>query len=129
MGSGQCGTRGAEYQQVYAVQGIDLCDYHDYDPQHPVPGDQWNGMAVRLRECHGLGKPLMTGEIGLRPHDSGGSYDGRARLLDGKLRAQRDAGVAGALVWAWRDAAHGGSTPDDFYVGPGDPVLNVLGSY
>ncbi len=129
LGSGQCGTRGAEYQQVYAVQGNDLCDYHDYDPAHPVPGDQWNGMAVRLRECNSLGKPLITSEIGLRPHDGGGTFDGRARLLDTKLHAQREAGVAGALVWAWRDGAHGGSAPDDFYVGPGDPLLKVLGTY
>lgn len=129
LGSGQCGSRGEEYQRVHAVRGIDICEYHDYDPKNPVPGDEWNGMAVRIRQCRALGKPLFTGEIGLMNRDGDQTFEGRARLLAGKLTAQREAGVVGALVWAWRDGPNGGSTSDDYYVGPGDPMLAVLGEH
>jgi endo-1,4-beta-mannosidase len=130
MGSGQCGTRGEEYQFVYATDGIDLCEYHDYDhPREAVPGDDYNGLAARLRQCQALGKPLLVGEVGLRASDAGGTLQGRARLLDAKLRAQLAAGVVGVLVWAWRDGPHGSSSLTDYYVGPHDPALAVLGSY
>jgi mannan endo-1,4-beta-mannosidase len=130
IGSGQCGTRGAQYQTVHAVRGIDLCEYHDYDPTKAIPGDQWNGMAVRLRQCRALGKPLITGEVGILNTDTREkSFAGRARLLNAKLQAQQRAGAAGVLVWAWRDARHGGSASNDFYVGPADPMLAVLRRY
>jgi mannan endo-1,4-beta-mannosidase len=130
LGSGQCGTRGDQYQTVHAVNGIDLCEYHDYNnPGQPVPGDAWNGMAVRLRQCAALSKPLFTGELGLVPTDADGTLAGRAAQLDAKLRAQLQAGSVGVLVWAWRNAENGGSALDDFYVGPGDPALDVLGAY
>jgi endo-1,4-beta-mannosidase len=127
IGSGQCGMEGDAYETVHAVPGIDLCEYHDYDhPTEPVPGDEWNGLAVRLRQCAELGKPLFTGELGLRPGEADGTLAGRAALLSEKVRAQLGAGSVGVLVWAWRDAAHGGSTLDDFFVGPDDPALAVL---
>lgn len=129
IGSGQCGARGPEYQTLHAVRGIDLCEYHDYDPTRPIPGDEWNGMTVRLQQCRALGKPMVTGEVGLMNKDADKTFAGRAALLDTKLRAQKQAGVAGVLVWAWRDGAHGGSTPNDYYVGPGDPMLAVLGKH
>jgi mannan endo-1,4-beta-mannosidase len=130
IGTGQCGLREDQYETVHAVHGIDLCEYHDYDdPGSPIPGDKSNGMAVRLRQCKELGKPLINGEIGLNTGDADNTYAGRARLLDAKLRAQRDAGVAGALVWTWRNAEHGGSSNHQFYVGPGDPMLAVLRRY
>jgi hypothetical protein len=129
IGSGQCGARGAEYQTLHAVHGIDICEYHDYGhPDEPVPGDEWNGMAVRLRQCQALAKPLFTGEVGLLPGEADGTLRGRAGLLDAKLRGQLQAGVAGLLVWAWRDGEHGGSALDDYYVGPDDPALAVLGN-
>src|SRR2546430_3640687 len=130
IGSGQCGMRGEEYRTVHAVEGIDLCEYHDYDhPAEPVPGDEWNGLAVRLAQCRELSKPLFTGELGLRPGEADGTLAGRAALLDAKVRGQLSAGGVGVLVWAWRNAENGGSALDDFYVGPGDPALTVLAGY
>jgi mannan endo-1,4-beta-mannosidase len=130
IGSGQCGARGPEYETLHAVAGIDLCEFHDYGkPKWPVPGDQFNGMRERLRQCGRLGKPLFTGELGLSPAQDDGTLDGRARLLTAKLRGQFRAGVVGVLPWAWRDAAHGGSALDDYWIGPGDPALTVLGRY
>jgi mannan endo-1,4-beta-mannosidase len=130
IGSGQCGMRGEEYKTVHAVEGIDLCEYHDYDhPTEPVPGDEWNGLGVRLAQCQELSKPLFTGELGLRPGESDGTLAGRAAQLDAKLRGQLSAGSVGVLVWAWRNAENGGSALDDFYVGPDDPALTVLAGY
>src|SRR5438034_982599 len=127
IGSGQCGMDGDGYQTVHAVPGIDLCEYHDYgDPADPVPGDEWNGMAVRLRQCAQLGKPLFTGELGLRPDEADGTLAGRAALLDAKVRGQLAAGSVGVLAWDWRDAAHGGSALDSYEIGPDDPALSVL---
>jgi mannan endo-1,4-beta-mannosidase len=86
-------------------------------------------LAVRLRQCAALSKPLFIGELGLRPNEADGTLEGRARLLDAKLHAQLDSGVAGVLVWAWRDGEHGGSALDDYWVGTDDPMLTVLGKY
>ncbi|MDT4988469.1 MAG: mannan endo,4-beta-mannosidase [Micromonosporaceae bacterium] len=130
IGAGQCGTNASEYATVHAVSGIDVCEYHDYgNPTTPVPGDRANGLTARLRQCRALGKPLFTGELGLRAGDADGTLAGRARLLDAKLRGQFDAGVVGVLVWAWRNRENGGSATDDYYVGPGDPALTVLGTH
>ena len=76
-----------------------------------MPGDQWNGLALRIQECDELGKPLFVGEVGLRPVDVGGSFDSRVASLRNKLVTQRAAGIDGHLVWNW---------------GPGLPAL---GSY
>ncbi len=129
IGTGQCGARGSQYRSLHAIDGIDFCEYHDYGhPNEPVPGDEWNGLAVRLAQCRGLNKPLFTGELGLLPSEADGTLPGRATLLQTKLQGQLAAGVVGVLMWAWRDAEHGGSALDDYYVGPGDPALTVLGS-
>ena len=86
-------------------------------------------MAVRLLQCQALAKPLFTGELGMLPGEADGTLPGRAGLLDAKLRGQLAAGVVGLLVWTWRDEEHGGSALDDYFVGPGDPALTVLGSF
>ena len=126
MGGGQCGAQGAEYQDVYSVATIDLCEYHDYQPNAPMPGDQWNGLQVRIDQCNALSKPLFVGETGIIPNDVGGTLDGRAAALDAKLHAQFGAGIAGVLEWAWSAL---GSRLDTYDVGAKDPVLKVLGRY
>jgi mannan endo-1,4-beta-mannosidase len=128
IGSGQCGTAGAEYRALHAIRGVDLCEYHDYSLD-TVPGDAWNGLAERVSECAALGKPLFVGETGVKPSNAGGTLTGRATLMRSKLAAQFDAGVAGELVWDWRSAAEGGSSLTDYDVGPGDPVLGVLSTF
>ena len=126
MGGGQCGAQGAEYQDVHSVATIDLCEYHDYQPNAPMPGDEWNGLQVRIDQCNALGKPLFVGETGIIPNDVGGTLAGRAAAFEAKLRAQFGAGVVGELVWAWSAL---GSTLDTYDVGAKDPVLKVLGRY
>src|SRR5207253_10914369 len=121
----QCGTSGERYVELHRIQEIDLCEYHDYGaPDAALPGDRWNGLAVRLDACRKLGKPMVVGEVGIRVSDAGGSASVRSNLFQHKLDAQFAAGVAGWLIWTWRDALHHGS--DDYYVGPNDPALGLL---
>jgi len=126
IGSGQCGSSGTDYQKLYSVSTLDLCEYHDYGaPTTPMPGDQWNGLAERLAQCAALNKPLFVGETGIQTADAG-SLALRAADFEAKLTTQFGAGVAGELVWDWREAAYGGSSTTGYEVGPGDPVLPYL---
>jgi endo-1,4-beta-mannosidase len=127
IGSGQCGATGSDYRDLHAVSGIDLCEYHDYQ-SGAMPGDEWNGLAVRLAQCNGLGKPLFVGELGIRI-DAVGTHLARAGVLASKLAAQFGAGVVGVLAWTWRNSLNGGSSDSGYEIGPGDPALGVLGAY
>ena len=127
IGTGQCGSADSDYKDLHRVDGIDLCEYHDYQPG-AMPGDEWNGLATRLRQCKELGKPLFVGELGIRT-DSVGTHLARAGLLASKLSAQFTAGVAGVLAWGWRNGVNGGSSDSGNEIGPGDPALAVLGAY
>jgi mannan endo-1,4-beta-mannosidase len=126
MGGGQCGTQGGEYQTVHASPNIDLCEYHDYNDTAPMPGNQYNGMSVRINQCNALGKPLFVGETGYIPNQVGGTLQARADLYAQKFAAQFGAGVVGELVWSWSNE---GSTLDNYKVGVGDPTLGVLAQY
>jgi endo-1,4-beta-mannosidase len=129
MGSGQCGTAGAAYQDVHSLAGIDLCEWHDYgSATSPIPGDQWNGMQVRIDQCRALGKPLFVGETGIVAGTVGG-YARRAQLFADKFSAQFGAGIVGELVWDWVPGPDAGSRLDEYNVGPGDPLLSLLASY
>ena len=128
LGTGQCGASGPEYQDVHSVATIDLCEYHDYDATHAMPGDIYNGLQVRLNQCNALQKPLFVGESGIKPVDlgPGATLATRANAFKAKFDAQFPAGVVGELVWAWDKD---GSTLDNFDLGPADPVLHVLSHY
>lgn len=126
MGGGQCGAQSTEYRDVHAIPTIDLCEYHDYQPNDPMPGDQWNGLQVRIDQCKALRKPLFVGETGIKPTEVGGTLRARAEALRTKLDTQFSAGIVGDLEWAWGAS---GSTLDNYDVGPGDPVLRVLRGY
>ncbi len=123
IGTGQCGTSGGQYKDLHAIPTIDLCEYHDYDPWTAMPGDAFNGMALRIQQCDELGKPLFVGEVGLRPVDVGGSYDSRTASLRAKLQTQRAAGVVGHVVWSWGPAPR---SLDGYDIGPGDEVPALL---
>ena len=123
IGSGQCGAQYTDYQRVMSIPSLDLCEFHDYEYQHPMPGDQWNGLQLRINQCNELGKPLLVGELGVKPNQVGGTLKDRANVVAGKLCAQLRAGVAGELLWAWDK---NGSLLDNFDIGPSDPVLDVL---
>lgn len=119
IGSGQCGSSGADYITVHSSPHIDLCEYHDYSATETMPGDQWNGLALRLRQCRGLDKPLFIGETGIRVADAGGTLESRAEAFRRKLTASFAGGAVGELVWAWQST-------DGYGITFGDPVLEVL---
>ena len=108
---------------LHAIPTIDLCEYHDYDPWAAMPGDAFNGLALRIQQCGELGKPLFVGEVGLRPVDVGGSYDSRTASLRAKLQTQRGAGVVGHVVWSWGPAPR---SLNGYDIGPGDDVPALL---
>ena len=115
IGSGQCGASGDDYRLLHAVNGIDICEYHDYQPG-AMPGDQWNGLQVRLNQCGELNKPLFVGEAGIVNTDPD-----RVTKFDAKHQAQFAAGVDGILIWEWRNAGQSGG--DQFTVTPPDALI------
>jgi mannan endo-1,4-beta-mannosidase len=123
IGGGQCGTQATDYKDVMSLPDLDLCEYHDYTPSQSIPGDQWNGLQVRINQCNELNKPLLVGELGVKPNDVGGTLQARANVVADKVCAQFNDGVAGILLWAWDK---NGSLLDNYDIGPGDPVLDAL---
>ncbi|MCU1592279.1 MAG: beta-mannosidase [Frankiales bacterium] len=128
IGGGQCGAQSTQYSTVHASRYVDVATVHDYGQDHvPVPGDQWNGMAVRISQARALGKPLITEEIGIEAGPATGtgcvSGAGRTALLTSKLRGQLAAGARGFLLWNYGPTANAGCTYD---VLPTDPMMTVL---
>jgi mannan endo-1,4-beta-mannosidase len=126
IGGGQCGTAGPDYGYVHASTGTDLCEYHDYSPPTvTMPGDEYNGIRIRIDQCNLLDKPLFVGETGITI-SAVASPEERARNFDEKFSAQFGAGVVGELIWQWNP----GPPPYvAFDVGPGDPALELLTKY
>ena len=123
IGSGQCGSQGSQYQDVHDLPNIDLCEIHDYSPTQAIPGDPWNGFGVRVQQCAALDKPLIVGETGIIPASVGGDLEDRALAYRAKIHAQRGLGVDGILAWNFYP---GGSTLDNYDIGPYDPALTEL---
>ncbi|WP_306359761.1 beta-mannosidase [Nocardia sp. CC227C] len=124
IGGGQCGTAGEEFLRVGASPFIDVLEFHDYGAEDiAVPGDAFDGLAVRLDQAELLGKPLLVAEIGVAA-GSCRSLPARRDAVDRKMTGQRAAGAAGALVWAF--------VPDPrtdactFDVGPDDPLWELM---
>ena len=105
------------------IPDIDLCEFHDYTPKESIPGDQWNGLGVRVQQCAALGKPLFVGEAGIRPIDAGGSLQDRATAFRAKFAAQTNVGIDGVLAW---DYSPTGSTLNNYDIGPNDPMLREM---
>ncbi len=109
---------------MHSLPNIDVCEYHDNSPNAAMPGGQWNGLQVRIKQCNTLNKPLFIGEVGIRPVDvPGGGFADRAAALEAKIDAQMGVGIDGILSWAWSNL---GSTLNNYDIGPGDPALGVL---
>ena len=123
IGTGQCGTSGDRFKQVYASPGLDVTEMHDYVANQDIIGDQWNGMALRLQQSRELNKPMFVGEMGIDSSEVGG-LQARADRVKAKLTAQLAAGVVGVLAWEWRNAGQSGG--DRYVVSPGDPMLASL---
>jgi mannan endo-1,4-beta-mannosidase len=131
MGNGQCGGAGTDYQMIHSSPYIDLCEDHDYGtPTQPMPGDQYNGLQLRIAQCAALNKPLFMGETGITCSEVGGSVTTRASDFAAKFPVLFGAGVVGEVMWDWYDAAHGGSCASGGYgIGPGDPALALLSAW
>ncbi len=123
IGSGQCGTAGHEYERLVRAAQLDWCEYHDYDDPSAFPGDEWNGLGVRVAQCAGL--PVVIGEQGLRVERVGTAAQ-RAALVAAKLDSARSHGIDGYLAWGYADPPAGFGGADPFAVVPGDPLLSVL---
>lgn len=127
IGSGQCGTSGDDYTFVGASPGIDVLSYHDYYPAaSTIGGDQWNGIAVRLRQARLLRKPIIGGELGVAAGGGAGCISLAARRADvaRKAHAQLAAGADAVLLWNWQPAP---TSPCDDSTFPGDPALGLVG--
>lgn len=124
VGGSQCGTVGDDFGYVTASPNVDVVEYHDYsEADTPLPGSPANGLARRLAQAKELGKPLLVGEIG----ENAGSCEPlteRRDRMDRRIRGQRAAGAAGALIWAF--------VPDPrldqctYDVGPTDPLWSLV---
>ncbi|MFD4295070.1 beta-mannosidase [Rhodococcus sp. NPDC058532] len=123
-GGGQCGTAGDDYRYVGASPNADVLQYHDYHADGvALPGDEWNGLARRLEQARDLGKPLLVAEIG-QAAGGGLSLADRAADIETKIRGQRAAGTAGALLWSFvPDPRPAQATYD---IGAGDPLFGIL---
>lgn len=121
IGGGQCGTSWTNYVLLGSSPGIDVLSYHDYS-NAVMPGDQWNGLELHIRQAAALNKPLIVGESGMLAANSAGctSDTERAASLTAKIRGQLAAGVAAVLPWDWVPSLAGGCSYD---VGPGDPLV------
>ncbi len=124
MGSGQCGMAGGDYQYVNASPGTNLCEYHDYNhPTTTMPGDQWNGLQVRLNQCRYLNKPLFVGETGIHVPDQASVWQ-RYTDFNNKFSTQFSAGVVGELIWSWSLYDNTG-----WHIDPSDPSTGLLAKY
>ena len=124
MGGGQCGAQDEQYQAVHDLPNIDLCEYHDYSPAQPMPGDQWNGSRSAWTSARRSTSRSSSGRPGSSRTRSVARWQDRTAALLAKLEAQSAAGVQGFLSWAWNNDGVG--DPASFDIGPGDPLLDVL---
>ena len=127
IGSGQCGTSGADYSLVGRSKGIDVLSYHDYYPAGvAVGGDRWNGIAVREAQAAALGKPIIAGELGVEAGSGSAcpTYSQRVTQVRAKTSQQMARGTDAVLVWDWQPGPTSGC---DFSTYPGDPLLRLIG--
>jgi hypothetical protein len=131
LGSGQCGTSWNDYQYVHESPGIDVASYHDYGADTvAVPGDQWNGLQVRLNQMSAVGKPLVVGEVGMKAQQNLSGCmapSDRSARIGAKMTGQFSAGVSGFLLWDWMPSNSGGCVYED--ITAADPLLGVLRNY
>jgi hypothetical protein len=149
IGSGQCGASGGEYQDLHGISTIDLCEYHDYgEAENPIPGDQWNGLQLRIEQCDSLNKPIFIGESGVHACGYAGgpscshpfcnapnvcyTQQERADLFQAKMDAflNTNAGV-GYLFWIYRDNYLMGQDDNDptFRFTSTDPLASVASGF
>ncbi|WP_059019419.1 hypothetical protein [Mycobacterium sp. M26] len=123
-GGGQCGSAGDDYLTMAQSPGVDVLDLHDYGPPGvPLPGSTADGVQRRLQQAATARKPLVVAEMG-QPAGSCRPLSARADDLARKADAQRRAGSAGVLFWAFvPDPRLDECTLD---IGPDDPLFAVV---
>ncbi len=117
LGGQQCGIAGDAYREIHTSPFIDVCEYHDYWSVDALHGE----LQGRIDQSKALSKPIFIGEMGIKISDAGGSTATRAARFGAKFGAQFGAGVAGILLWVWRNGDQGSAVDHD--IGPGDPAL------
>ncbi|SLJ80671.1 Endo-beta-mannanase [Mycobacteroides abscessus subsp. abscessus] len=132
LGGDQCGTAGDGYVRVGESPFIDVLTYHDYSGSAALVaggGEAGVGAAAmldgRLRQARALGKPLVVEELG-RAGGSCGSGLRRRDEVAAALEADRAAGVAGVLLWAFVPDPRVGLCTFD--IGPDDPLMGEIGA-
>ena len=87
-----------------------------------------NGTACRSAStsANAVGKPLLVGELGVKPSDVRRARSRPARTSSRGSFARSSARASpGILLWAWDK---NGSLLDNYDIGPNDPVLGILRS-
>ncbi len=102
---GYATTRGrAVWGEVCALDSVDYCDSHAYPLRHRVRTAaglaRWIDDRVQLAH-HGIGKPLLFGEVGFRTDVGRVRGAPAARWMERFLRRTLADGAAGALVWTY----------------------------
>jgi mannan endo-1,4-beta-mannosidase len=125
LGGGECGTSGTDYERVGASPGVDVLSVHDYDGPALIGGDRANGLGTRFSQADDLGKPIITGEVGIEAGDGPScmTTTQRAVYMAEKLYAQFAAGSSAFLIWNWSP------DPTDrcgYNTDPGDPLMRLL---
>lgn len=130
IGQGNCGSKGAEYQSLHASPGIDVGSYHDYNyDASPMPGDQWNGLAVRISQMNQVGKPLIIDEVGMVAADGVAgcmTLAQRRDKINAKMGAQLAQGIDMYLAWAWTKST---TNTCSVNIRAADPTLTLLKTY
>ncbi|MDQ4144746.1 MAG: cellulase family glycosylhydrolase [Actinomycetota bacterium] len=129
QGSGQCGAQNGEYETLHQSPGIDVGSVHDWWVDlAPMPGDQWNGMQVRIDQMARVGKPLFVGEVGMNASDTVAGYMSLAERRDkfqAKMDAQFPSGIVGFLPWYRSKVV----SEKWFNIADGDPTLALMHDY
>ncbi len=129
QGSGQCGTAGVEYQTLHQSPGLDVATVHDYySPTVAMPGDQWNGVQVRINQMTQDDKPIFVEEVGINASDTTAGLPTLAQRRDeikAKMDAQIPAGMVGYTPWTWSHTV----SASNYNISTGDPTLTLLHGY
>lgn len=130
IGTGQCGSDNDNYTFLHKSPAIDVASYHDYnDDDSPMPGDRWNGLAVRILQMKSIGKPLIVGELGILASKDGRScatFDQRKDKVLTKMDALYAGGVSGILLW---DRTVSPEASCNYDIGNNDPLVSSVNDY
>lgn len=130
MGGGQPGAQEVQYLRLHQLTDIDVLTYHDYNHiREALPGDHWNGLAVRLSQAAIANKPLLITESGIESNCIDFpcvSPSERIDLFSNKITSFFNAGGASYLVWSYRDTSNAPIHSFDFT--SQDPLYDELKS-